>query len=164
MNAERDISELLAADNVLTAIYPDANRSRVIWTASTLLRCLGIAFYPNIPVSLHRKANRALKTLWRDGRLVRRIDLRRDHRIPEAAYMRLEDKPGMCFVACQECGFPRFVHQGTTEPCRRCGGDDIAENDYYPVCTGRKHRLPATPPSGEAMVLDPDGPCVIKGS
>ena len=136
MNSEQEATGALSPENVFAAIYSDSNGSRVIWTASTLLRCLGIAFYPNIPASLHQKANRALKELWRDGKLIRRVDLRRDHRIPEAAYMRPEDKPGMYFEACCECGFRRFVRHGTIESCRKCSGEDIDQHDYYPVFKG----------------------------
>ena len=136
MNSKQDITEALSPDNVLVAIYSDANRNRVVWTASILLRCLGMAFYPNIPAPLHQKANRALKTLWRDGKLIRRIDQRRDHRIPEAAYMRPEDKPAMYFESCGECGFPRFVRHSNIESCRKCAGEGIDENDYFPVFKG----------------------------
>ena len=135
MDSDQNINEVLLPENVLSAVYSDANRNRVIWTPTILLRCLHIAYYPNIPDSLHKKANRALKTLWQDGKLIRRTDLRRDHRIPEAAYMRPEDRPGMYFVACAECGFPRFVRRDAIESCRKCAGENIDANKYHPVLT-----------------------------
>ena len=135
MNSKPDINVDLSPDNVLGTIYSDANRNRVIWTPSVLLRCLQVAYYPNIPAFLHEEANRTMKTLWREGKLIRRTDLRRDHRIPEVAYMRPEDKPDMYFVACGECGFPRFVRRGTIDSCRKCAGENINANEYYPVFT-----------------------------
>ena len=79
---------------------------------SILLGRMGIARYPNIPAASRKKVSRILRELWRAGKLVRRVDLNRDHDILEASYMRPEDKPLLYFEACDKCGFPRFVRYG----------------------------------------------------
>lgn len=94
------VSGQLTTTTVIEAIYARENRRRTIWTPNIVLERIGIARYPNIPAASRRKAARILRELWRAGRLVRRVDLNRDHIILEASYMRPEDKPPLYFEAC----------------------------------------------------------------
>ena len=125
------MSGQLTTTAVIETIYARENRRRTIWTPNIVLERFGIARYPNIPVASRRKAARILRELWRAGKLVRRVDLNRNHIILEASYMRPEDKPAVYFEACDKCGFPRLVRHGQSDSCRKCAGEDIDENLYY---------------------------------
>jgi len=147
------VSEQLTTTAVIETIYARENRRRTIWTPNILLERVGIARYPNIPAASRKKAARILRELWRAGKLVRRVDLNRDHIILEASYMRPEDKPPLYFEACDKCGFPRFVRYGQTDSCRRCAGEHIDENLYYaasPERTQLNHPSNTEPPTRPA--------------
>jgi hypothetical protein len=133
------VSEQLTTTAAIETICARANRRRTIWTPTVLVERIGIARYPNIPAASHKRAARILRELWRAGKLVRRVDLKRDHVILEAAYMRPEDKPSLYFAACEKCGFPRLVRHGRTDSCRRCAGEEIEEGHYYAATAEQTH-------------------------
>jgi hypothetical protein len=145
-----DVSEQLTTLAALAIIYARENRRRAIWTPNTLLERIGIAHDTvNFPASTRKKAARILRNLWRAGKLIRRIDLKRGG-VHEAAYMRSEDKPPFYFEACHKCGFPRLVRHGMSEKCRKCAGEYIDESRYYasfPERPSQSYPIDTSPPT-----------------
>ena len=75
-------------DDVLSAIYAERNRRRVIWSPSTTLLAMGIERYPHDPPARYRQMRDVLEGLRDKGFLRTRPHLHSRYTLKEVAYQR----------------------------------------------------------------------------